>query len=148
MLNVSRERIMKHADSESVILQTAFPASVPEGTGLGVGGTQWFGARFSILHQAYPIRSIDVELSGMETFYAAIVPLDGTTGLPAFSPAELGSRALAGVAVDALSETGLPLVPADVILEPGDCGVLFGAGLFGTDGFANLTTGNIPTEQA
>jgi hypothetical protein len=144
----SSAEVTVHIDRpvKGVILDTAIPAVNPE-VGLGVGGGQWIGARFSI-SQPSRIVAIGAELSGFSTIFAAIVPLDSRTGLPAFSPTELESHVLASVAFPVPQSISTRMVPLDVILEPGDYGVLFGVGLFGTGGFANLATGNTPTSQA
>jgi hypothetical protein len=129
-----------------VILETATLGPNPQ-PAIGVAGLQWVGARFSI-SQTTHVDEIGANLAGVSTLFGAIVPLSGPNGLPAFAPSQIQSFALASTVFGVTLTIQDYSAPLSVTLAPGDYGVVFGVGPFGSLGAANLTSGNIPTAQA
>jgi hypothetical protein len=128
-----------------IILETATPGPNPT-PAIGLGGTSWIGARFSVA-QPVLVDQIGANLEGAQTIFGAIVPLSGPGGLPAKPPSQIESYALAGTSFSVTLNVADYTVPLSVLLAPGDYGVVFGVGAFGSVGGANLTGGNIPTGQ-
>lgn len=129
-----------------VILETATLGPNPVAS-VGLGGLQWFGARFS-LTQAVTVDHVGANIDGNSSIFAAIVALSGPGGLPTFAPSEIESNALASTTFVLSPGIADVSVPLSVLLGPGDYGVLFGVGPFGSSGGANLTGGHVPTSQA
>jgi hypothetical protein len=129
-----------------LILETATPGPPPT-TAIGVGGIQWLGARLTIA-QTVLVDHIGCNLSGAGTVFGAIVPLSGLTGLPPSPPDQIVSYALAGTSFNAPGTLSDVSVPLSLTLGPGSYGVVFGIGLFGSSGGANLSTNNVATSQA
>jgi hypothetical protein len=129
-----------------VILETATPGPNPT-PAVGLGAAQWIGARFSVT-QPVLVDQIGANLEGSSTIFGAIVPLSGAGGLPPMPPSQIESYALAGTSFPVTLSVADYSVPLPVSLVPGDYGVVFGVGAFGSGGGANLTTGNIPTPRA
>jgi hypothetical protein len=129
-----------------IILETAKlgPNPMPA---VGLGGTQWVGARFSVT-QPVLVDHIGANIQGAQTIFGAIVPLGGPGGLPALPPTQIESYALSGTSFPVTLSVADVSVPLSALLGPGDYGVVFGVGPFGSGGGANLTDGNIPTSQA
>jgi hypothetical protein len=129
-----------------IILETATLGPNPQ-PAFGLGEFQWIGARFSIT-QPVEVDHIGANLEGAQTIFGAIVPLSGPGGLPSMPPSQIESYALAGTAFAVTMTIADYSAPLPVSLAPGNYGVVFGVGPFGTGGGANLTGGNIPTPQA
>ena len=128
------------------ILETATLGPNPT-PAIGLGGLQWIGARFSIT-QTTEVDHIGANLEGASTIFGAIVPLSGPDGLPSMPPSQIESYALAGTDFPVTLSVADYTAPLSVLLTPGDYGVVFGVGPFGSGGGANLTGGNIPTSQS
>jgi hypothetical protein len=131
---------------DEIILETATLGPDPT-PAIGVGGLQWVGAKFSV-HRVVEVEHIGVNLAGAQTIFGAIIRMSGGDDLPAFSPDQIESFALAGTTFTAPAMAADVSVPLSVRLRPGDYGVIFGVGAFGSGGGANLTLGNQPTSQA
>ena len=113
----------------------------------GLGG-QFLGARFSIA-EAVRVTSVAAEFSSTAgTFFAAFVPLDSLNSLPMGDP-QSGTpfnpeKVLAHQVFSAnIAAPQVLTVPFSVELTPGVYGLVFGSGLYGTDG-----RGGMPTYQA
>jgi hypothetical protein len=129
-----------------LILETAEPGPNPT-PAIGIAALQWIGARFTVT-QTVQVDHIGANLEGANTIFGAIVPLSGPGGLPQMPPSQIESYALAGTAFPVTLSVADYSAPLAVSLAPGDYGVVFGVGPFGSSGGANLTDGNIPTSQA
>ena len=129
-----------------VIMETATLGPNPT-PAVGIGEIQWIGARFTV-HKNVAVDHIGVNLAGAQTFFGAIVPLSGPDGLPTFPGDQIESFALAHTTFTAPAAVADLALPLSVSLPPGSYGVVFGIGPFGSDGGANLTSGNHPTAQS
>lgn len=110
---------------ESATLQNFGLAIVTE-----FSGQQFLGARF---HVTGPVRVSaigGVMYGGGNTFFGAIVPLSGPTGLPAGSP--FSAPITASTTFDPGNSSGDFLTPLSVDLNAGWYGLIFGAGHFGS----------------
>lgn len=139
--------------SEQVLFQSASlgPAGITPlearqgvGSGLSMGSDIFLGARFELTTTAITTAIgghvlAEVDLDG--TFFGAIVKLDGPDDLPdstdLSTPDVLGTTSLVfpDPSDDAFGELSLEL-------DPGWYGVIFGAGLFGTDGLGGMPRNN------
>ncbi len=115
------------------------------------GGSFFIGADFTIT-QPTTISSIgaafantaDQSTSGPNgdgSIFGAIVAVDPVTGLPTQPVENLASITLAE-AVFTPTADGDTTVPLSEVLQPGTYGVVFGSGLFGATGVADLLVGN------
>jgi hypothetical protein len=129
-----------------IILETALLGADPQ-PAAGVAGSQWIGARFSLDTETI-IDAIGANIQGVNMIFGAIVPIDGPGGLPSMPPNDIESYALGHVVFEVQQAVSDVTVPLPLVLGPGDYGVVFGVGEFGSSGGANLTDGNIPTSQA
>jgi hypothetical protein len=75
--------------------------------------------------------------NGNEEVFGAIVPVNLSTGFPSQSIETLASTALGAVAFTPMAD-GDTTVPLTLQLAPGTYGVVFGSGLFGATGDADL----------
>jgi hypothetical protein len=75
--------------------------------------------------------------NGNEEVFGAIVPVNPSTGFPSQSIETLASTALGAVAFTPMAD-GDTTVPLTLQLAPGTYGVVFGSGLFGATGHADL----------
>jgi hypothetical protein len=98
----------------------------------GASAQQWLGSRFT-LSSATDITAIGGNIGGAPatTLFGAIISLSSVSALPAFSPLDLPSNALADVVFSAPSLSADLRVPLALTLGPGTYAVIFGTGLFG-----------------
>ncbi len=102
---------------------------------------QLLGSRFT-LAAATEITSVGGAFGGVSSLgrsadiFAAIVDLNGGS-LPSGAP--LGMANVLGTATFFASHVGDTLVPLNLQLTPGDYALVFGGGVFGTDGVDSMT---------
>ena len=112
------------------------------------GGSFMIGADFT-LTAATQIASIgamfaDTALTmGSGSIFGAIVAVDPVTGLPTKSVENLASITL-GKAVFTPTVDGDTTAALNLLLGPGTYGLVFGSGLFGATGIADILSGNDP----
>jgi hypothetical protein len=110
------------------------------------GGSLFLGADF-ILAAETQIASIGASFadtaltSPTGSIFGAIVEVDPATGLPTQPVESLASITL-GAAVFTPSTDGDTTAPLSLTLQPGTYGLVFGSGLFGATGLADLLSGN------
>jgi hypothetical protein len=110
------------------------------------GGSFFLGADFTVsaatrvtgIGAAFA-NTADTARSG--TIFGAIVQVDPVTGLP-LQPVEGLAAVTLGDVVFTPTADGDTTAALSVVLGPGTYGVVFGAGLFGADGVADLLLGN------
>ena len=151
---------LAHPASADVLLQTATldPGAIAaanslvlqgDGTTAGdgfSGGSHFIGADFTV---AGPTQLTDIGASFVNTaqqaatgpIFGAIVEVDPVTGLPTQDVENLASITLAE-AVFTPDADGDTTVPLSASLQPGTYGLVFGSGLFGATGVADLLSGN------
>lgn len=105
------------------------------------------GAAFTITQQTQ-ITGIGAQFGAYNggTIFGAIVPLASLNSRPAGGLSQLGSIALADTVFTVPSGTTALdyTVPVSVSLNPGTYAVVFGSGLFGAEGYADLGDYNNP----
>jgi hypothetical protein len=128
------------------ILETATigPGGSP---GLGIGGLQWLGARFS-LSDTYQITEIGGRLSGAISTFAAIVDLDGPQGLPSGVPNDITANARVSALLNLSLNVDDYLAQVSLVLGPGNYGLVLGIGPFGAQGGGNTDTSGTPIPPA
>lgn len=110
------------------------------------GGSLMFGADFTVVGGA-TITGIDAAFADTATtassgaIFGAIVPVDPATGLPTQPVETLASGTLAEVVFTPTTD-GDTTLALSVTLPAGEYGVVFGSGLFGATGVADLLAGN------
>ena len=110
------------------------------------GGSLFIGADFSV---TTPTTISGIGASFADTaltassgsIFGAIVSVDPTTGLPTQPVETLAGITLADVVFTPTTD-GDTTAPLSVTLQPGTYGLVFGSGLFGATGVADLLTGN------
>jgi PEP-CTERM motif len=113
----------------------------------------FFGADFTV-SQVTTISSIGARFAdtarqshnganGDGSIFGAIVQVDPVTGLPA-NPVETLMSIVLGSAVFTPTTDGDNSTPLSVTLQPGTYGLVFGSGLLGATGVADLLAGNDP----
>jgi hypothetical protein len=142
--------------------QTAIAGSSPFGgytvssdsvTGNGDGtdaGSSFIGAAFTVT--GAPLTTLQVGANfdqfGSGQIFVAIVPLTTFTSMPVvFSSniiTSIQSSALGHGLLTAPATAGDASIQINAALPDGDYAVIFGSGLYGATGSANLTDGNIP----
>lgn len=109
------------------------------------GGSVFIGADFTVTAPT-TISSIGASFgdtavtAGSGAIFGAIVSVDPTTGLPT-QPIETLSTITLADAVFTPATDGDTSVSLDVTLQPGTYGLVFGSGLFGATGVADLLHG-------
>jgi hypothetical protein len=117
------------------------------------GGSLFFGADFSVT-QTVTISGIGAMFAdtaqqsqsgsqGNGSIFGAIVQVDPATGLPTQPVESLASIVLGHVVFTPVTD-GDTTAPLSLVLQPGTYGVVFGSGLFGATGVADLLAGNNP----
>jgi len=115
------------------------------------GGSLMVGANFSV-SVATHITSIGAafanaaQTSGSGSIFGAIVAVDPITGLPT-QPVESMASITFGSVVFTPNVDGDTTAALDLILQPGTYGLVFGSGLFGATGFADLLVGNTTVDS-
>ena len=102
---------------------------------------QHLGSRFHLDQQAQITRIGGHFIGGFGTFFGALVALDG----PDDFPSEGSMFEFEAIAYNTFSYSEIkPSVdfrmPLSVVLDPGDYAIVFGSGLFGTDGEGGVMT--------
>ncbi|MBL0155700.1 MAG: PEP-CTERM sorting domain-containing protein [Bryobacterales bacterium] len=110
---------------ESATLQNYGLAIVTE-----FSGQQFLGTRFQVTGPVHVTAIGGVMYGGGNTFFGAIVPLSGPSGLPSGSP--FSAPITASTTFDPGNPVGDFLTPLSVDLNAGWYGLIFGAGHFGT----------------
>jgi hypothetical protein len=111
-----------------------------------VGGSVFIGADFTI---AGPKQVTSIGATFADTaftlnsgaIFGAIVQVDPTTGLPT-QPVETLSSITLGEVTFTPTQDGDTTAALSLLLQPGTYGLVFGSGLFGATGVADLLEGN------
>jgi hypothetical protein len=116
------------------------------------GGSFFVGADFTV-SAATRVTGIGAafantaDTAGGGAIFGAIVQVDPMTGLP-LQPVETLASVTLGNVVFTPTVDGDTTAALSVVLGPGTYGVVFGSGLFGADGVADLLLGNDPVGSA
>jgi hypothetical protein len=135
---------------------TLGPTGINGGAAIGYKTTnEWqMGCRFSI-KETTQVTAVGGHIGNMSLdeghfdpdaeIYAAIVAMDSPSSYPSFLPSEIETYALATVTFKpgaSLASSEDLRIPLSILLEPGNYGLIFGAGLLGTDGEAAMPLNN------
>jgi len=122
---------------------TLGPTGVTGGEVPGVDHAQYLGARFHLDHDV-KVQSVGGHFMGLtHQYFAAIVPLSGPDALPTGIPyVDFASTFLGAASFSTPFASVDILVPLSVSLAPGDYGLVFGAGEFGTSGSGGMPRNN------
>jgi hypothetical protein len=114
------------------------PPLPPPAIGIEVGGGQTVGVRFSLDQPAHITALNTIIGDSPNSFYAALVPLDSMTGLPAGSPlldGEVIHSEVFNTSWDMVQTT----IPFDVTVGAGAYALLLGSDLFGARAYVSGT---------
>lgn len=118
---------------------TLGPTGVGFGSGFTIGSGQYLGSRFSV-SGTVEVDQIGGHIAGGfgSTIFGAIINLQSPTALPVGTPFAAGT-VVASTTFTPSSPSADNLVPLSVTLVPGDYGLIFGSGMFGSPSFGIAT---------
>lgn len=127
-------RVVSPDASAGVLYESATLGTVGHSTGFNIS-SQFLASRFRLTSTAN-VAHVGGHIGNFlgQPLFAAIVNVDTSSGLPTFLPSQIETSAISGTTFtpDRLSsEVTVPLV---LQLPPGDYGLVFGAGAFGSPG--------------
>lgn len=117
----------------TVLYESAVLGTTGHDTGFALDFGHYLASRFSLTNVA-EVTHVGGHIGNFrdEALFAAIVLLDPDTGLPAFHPSLIQSLALAGTFFTPEGLSNEITIPLAVQLAPGDYGLVFGTGAFGS----------------
>jgi len=117
----------------AVLHESAVLGTTGHDTGFSLDFGNYLASRFSLTNAAQ-VTHVGGHIGNFlgEALFAAIVALDPETGLPAFLPSQIEIFALAGTSFTPERLSTEVTIALDVQLPPGDYGLVFGAGKFGS----------------
>jgi len=124
--------------SATIIYESTTQGVTGFSSGYGLWDTQFLGSRFSLSSDT-AITSIGVHMGGNGTFFGAIVGLSDPNALPISTPLS-GLNILANGTFTASKNSIEQTLDLPITLGPGNYGVIFGTGLFGTSGIGFMPT--------